>query len=79
MAQRTEPSRQLPEGLVELIKNAVNEAFAEHQNVNTAIESLRIQHSNIADYQMNCRCIASYLGMQDEVMDIPNRIIEKIT
>ena len=78
MPRQRETRRELPDGLRDLIINGVNDAFAGHPNLNTAFDKVKIQHSNIADYQVNCRGIASYLGMQDQLMEVANKIKENI-
>ena len=79
MEQNTNIRSQLPEGLENIIKTAVKEAFVDHPKVNTAIQKLKIQCSNIADYQINCRGIASFIGMKDKVFDIATKIKENIS
>ena len=79
MEQEATPRMQLEVSFDNLIKTAAREAFTGHPNVIIAIEKLKIQPSNTADFQINCRGIANYLGMQDQVMEVANKIKEKIT
>ena len=79
MEQETANRRQLPVGLHNLIKNALREAFADHPNVNIAIEKFKIRPSNIADYEIDCRQIAFYIGMQDHVNEVANKIRDRIS
>ena len=79
METRANRGRGLPVGLEDLIKNALREAFFGHPNLNRAMAKLNIQHSNIADYQLNCRGVASCIDMKDEVIEVANRIKGKIT
>ena len=60
--------------LENLIKNTLTETFANSTNLDRAIEKVKIQHSNIADYQLNCRGISSYLDMPVQFIEVANKI-----
>ena len=66
-------------GLENLAKNALAEAFANHPNLDRAVGKVKIQHSNIADYQLNCRGISSFLNMQDQFIEVADKIKQNIS
>ena len=78
MASRIDSRGDIQGFLEDLFKNAIRNAYINHPNVDKAVRKLKVQPSNIADYQINCWGIASDVDLKENPTQVANQIKNEI-